>query len=205
VADKPGDFFVGVIDFFGILLPGAILLFLDGDLLSRALALPGTTEGTARWVVFCVASYVLGHFVVAASVKLNDLHSVYRSESNDPFYNEVKDKISLPANLPKNRSNAFYRAFAFVRLKSPAGLIEIERQMAEYKLFRSLVLVFAFDFLISLLTHKAPWRLALSILLSVGALLRFVYLLNWTRRITFEYYALLHSNGSGDARDPLIE
>lgn len=205
MADKPGDFFVGIIDFFGILVPGTVLLFLHGNLLTRYLTLPGASDSTVRWVVFAVGSYVLGHFLMAASVALNRLHGFYRAETKDPFYNEVKDKIAVPMK-EKKRGDVFYRAFAYVRLKSPSALAEIERQMAEYKMFRSLTVVFALDFVISLLIDKAPWlRGGFSLFLCLAALWRFVYLLDWTRRITFEYYALLHSNDSRDDRDPLIE
>lgn len=191
--DKPGDFFVGIIDFFGILVPGAILLYLDRDILTPYVVLPGITDSTVRWLVFAVGSYVLGHFVLAASVALNGLHSVYLTEQKDSFYNEVKDKISVPTKK-KTRSDVFYRAYAYVRLKSPSAVAESERQMAEYKMFRSLTVVFALDFVISLFANRTPARVAISFFLSLAAAWRFVYLLNWTRRITFEYYALLHSD-----------
>ena len=34
---KPGDLLLGLIDFFGILIPGAILAFLHGDFILRPL------------------------------------------------------------------------------------------------------------------------------------------------------------------------
>ncbi|HZD94724.1 MAG TPA: hypothetical protein VE133_10750 [Candidatus Sulfotelmatobacter sp.] len=209
MADKPGDFFVGIIDFFGILVPGAVLLYLQGRLLSDYLGLYYSTDSTVQWVVFAVGSYVAGHFVMGISVVLNRFHGLFYSEAKDPFYSEAEKSISLPANVPHNRTNVFYRAFAFVRLKGPSALAEIERQMAEYKMFRSLTLVFALDFAIQAAINSTWWfRVALSLLLSLAAARRFLYLLNWTRRITFEYYALLHSGGSEgqqDKKDPLIE
>jgi hypothetical protein len=64
MAYKPGDFFVGVIDFFGILVPGAVLLFLDRDCAVNSVSLPLTGNQTALWVVFLVGSYVVGHFLL---------------------------------------------------------------------------------------------------------------------------------------------
>jgi hypothetical protein len=51
VAYKPGDFFLGVIDFFGILVPGAILMYLHGDRLLVLLGGQPILDGqVSRWV-----------------------------------------------------------------------------------------------------------------------------------------------------------
>jgi hypothetical protein len=63
---KPADFFVGLVDFFAILLPGAMLAFvLDkrvelSDLSFPRLAFP---EGWTAFAAFALVAYVLGHFV----------------------------------------------------------------------------------------------------------------------------------------------
>jgi hypothetical protein len=109
-----------------------------------------------------------------------------------PFYNDVKDRISLPDLVPKTPMNAFYAAYAFVRLKSPDALSEIDRQMADYKLFRGLTIVFALDLLFTLTRGGVEWsRLLFAAVLLVAAAARYQFLLGWTYKITFEYYALL--------------
>src|SRR5438552_14861287 len=40
MSEKPGDFFLGVIDFFGILVPGIALLALQGSTLAHLTAIP---------------------------------------------------------------------------------------------------------------------------------------------------------------------
>ena len=200
---KPGDFFIGVIDFFGILVPGAVLLFLHGESLVNSVGFQLGRSETVLWASFLAASYVLGHFLLGLGVPLNRLLHLSRPASKDKFYNEVKDIISLPPEVDENRADAFYRAYSFVRLKSPSALAEIERQMADYKLFRSLTLVFAIDFLLVFLRGIAPSpRLLLSGTLFVLAVARFLFLLGWTYRITFEYYALLNSAHCGDPGEP---
>src|SRR5262249_45525746 len=120
-------------------------------------------------------------------------HKLFYPEDKDPYYKEVRERIVVPAK--DDRTNVFYRAFAYIRLKSPSGLAEIERQMAEYKMFRSLILVFALDAIIQALTNPGwPSRIFVSLGLCVAAGWQFLDLLNWTRRITFEYYALLTSD-----------
>ena len=201
MAYKPGDFFMGVIDFFGILVPGAVLLFFEQTFIINALGLQLSLDRTGLWVMFLLGSYVLGHFLLGIGVPLNRLLRLYRPEGKDKFYREVKEMINLPPGR-KKRTDAFYRAYSFVRLNSASALAEIERQMADYKLFRSLTLVFALDFILVLFRGNAAWpRLLFSGTLFILAALRFLFLLGWTYRITFEYYALLNRLDSCDLKE----
>jgi 8-oxo-dGTP pyrophosphatase MutT (NUDIX family) len=62
---EPQKFFIGLIDFFAIILPGALLTFLVKDSLGTYVLgwHYGQLTGTSAWVVFLAASYLLGHFV----------------------------------------------------------------------------------------------------------------------------------------------
>ena len=64
----PDKFSIGVIDFFSILLPGALLSYaLKG---SAAILFGGfiqVPQGTAGWVAFLFMSYLLGHFILLIS------------------------------------------------------------------------------------------------------------------------------------------
>jgi hypothetical protein len=65
MSTKPADFFIGVIDFFAIILPGALLAYLALVALRQnhppLVDLP--RENTAPgWVAFALSSYLLGHF-----------------------------------------------------------------------------------------------------------------------------------------------
>jgi hypothetical protein len=60
---KPEDFFVGVIDFFAVLLPGALMSFVIADFARHHLfgkALPAIQGEAQGWVVFAFSSYLLG-------------------------------------------------------------------------------------------------------------------------------------------------
>ena len=76
---KPSDFFLGVIHFFAILLPGAALVYLTYPLLflirpwawkpiERHLPPSGSTES---WIVFLMGAYIVGHFLNAVAGKLD--------------------------------------------------------------------------------------------------------------------------------------
>lgn len=190
---KPGDFFIGVIDFFGVLVPGAVLLFLQRSYFRKLVDLQSCQNQAIEWVAFLVGSFVLGQLVFGIGVKLNEFLPFYEPEAKDNFYKEVKDKIHLPEG-EQSRQNAFYRAFSFIRINNAEALAEVERQSAEYKLFRSLTVVFTLDTLLMLFSHFHDWsKWAFPLVLSAIALFRFLFLLSWTYRITFEFYELLRT------------
>lgn len=73
---KPGDIFVGIIDFFAILLPGALLTFAYADFAKEhifGVVLPplATDNLAITATVFLFASYVLGHFAFFLGASLD--------------------------------------------------------------------------------------------------------------------------------------
>ena len=62
---EPQKFFIGVIDLFSILLPGAVLTYLFKDELGCWILRGGYSNlhGAEGWVVFLFSSYILGHFL----------------------------------------------------------------------------------------------------------------------------------------------
>ena len=65
MAFEPQKFYLGVVDFFGVILPGGILTFLVKDRLGHYLFGDPYYQltGPKGWVAFLGASYLLGHFV----------------------------------------------------------------------------------------------------------------------------------------------
>jgi len=193
MSGKPADVFLGVIDFFGILVPGIALLVLQGSTLAHlaAISVP-EAQNWWDWVPALVAAYVVGHFLLGLGVPLNRLASLVFPASKDRFFQVVRDDVPLPPNFPRTRSHVFNAAFSFIRLTSPSALAEVERQAAEYKLFRSLTLVFLLDGLLAALARPhSPRRLLIDAVLAVGAGVRFLFLLVWTQRLAFEFFAML--------------
>jgi len=196
---KLSDFFVGINEFFGILVPGAIFIFFQRDFFVRLLEGKSIADTRIEWVAFFLGSYILGHFILAFGVPINQmlnlLPSPWFSVENDAFYKEARPYIDLPKG-EETRADAFHRAHSFVRLNNPAASADIDRQMEDYQLFRSLILVFGLDHMLALVRwyYNAPLprpRIIFSGTLFVLALGRFPYLLKWTYRTTFEYYTIL--------------
>jgi ADP-ribose pyrophosphatase YjhB (NUDIX family) len=71
---EPEKFFIGLMDFFSILLPGAMAVFL---LMDWAPAIIGVNKYNslsleARWALFFASSYLLGHFVFLVGARFLD-------------------------------------------------------------------------------------------------------------------------------------
>lgn len=73
---EPQKFFIGLIDFFSILLPGALLTYLLKEDVGPHLLGPGYYDlgETERWIVLLFASYLLGHLIFLVGSWLLDDH-----------------------------------------------------------------------------------------------------------------------------------
>ena len=193
MSQKLSDLSLGVIDFLGILILGAIMTFLHGELLLRPLGVSiGTLQTLAGWIPVFVVSYVLGHFLLGFSEPLNRLAAYFRSKETEAYYQAVRKRLKLPLDVPDNRMNFFYSAFSFIRIHSPEAMVELERQAAEYKLFRSLTLLFLLDIpLVAFSSSFSLPRLLSSIVIVCLSAYRFQWLLNWTYQLAFDFYLQL--------------
>lgn len=69
---KPSDIFIGVIDFFSVILPGALLTYFlsgmyYGDIFGDGKILREPSSEPAKWAVFLLASYIVGNLVFMLS------------------------------------------------------------------------------------------------------------------------------------------
>ena len=78
---EPQKFFIGVIDLFSVLMPGALVAYVI-KFEARQAGLPAPTDtiaGTESWVVFVFASYLLGHLVFLLGATIDSAYEVLRS------------------------------------------------------------------------------------------------------------------------------
>lgn len=91
---EPEKFFIGLIDFFSILMPGAILTYMIilEPWVNRMIVSEKIIEltGNGAWVVFLFASYLLGHFIFLLGSSLLDDY-VYEKLRNSTYINTIKD------------------------------------------------------------------------------------------------------------------
>lgn len=212
---KPSDLFLGVIEFFAILLPGAAFVYLvqpwTASFVPVELRPP---DDTTRWIVFLVLSYIVGHVLHAFAGKLDRsiYDSLYLQCTETSHYRAVqlvKNKQFAALREDKELSatlyaRALFRAgndasgtsiydwcLSFIRLQSPAAAAEVDRCQADSKFFRSLAVVM----LTSVLVGAAKGSLTatgVSLLILFFSIWRFCAL-RWeaTKRV-YEFYLLLH-------------
>src|SRR5882762_9507066 len=87
---KPSDFYVGVLDFFAILLPGAIATAILAPrighlVLGPLIAVP--VGEPAKWAAFLVCSYFLGHLIFLLGSFVDRSYNTLRERRN-PYGNE---------------------------------------------------------------------------------------------------------------------
>jgi hypothetical protein len=197
---KPADFFLGIADFLGMLVPGAVLVFLEADWIHRIF---GVSPLQPPWLVFAAAAYLLGHLLLALTEALNWLAKPV-ARKIWPFSEIHKEavkfgKISVPflgKAATDHAGTAFHAALSFLRLKHPDAAAEIDRHMAGYKLLRNLVAVFLIDLIGCLtlsmrgLSHTTP-RLVADFVLMLLFFLAFVRMLQWAQLLAFQYCILI--------------
>ncbi|HEX6307291.1 MAG TPA: hypothetical protein VFZ69_03825 [Longimicrobiales bacterium] len=155
---KPDDFFVGVVDFFAVLLPGAVVVAVGRPFLPETLygadgVLQPVTGAAASWMMFLLGSYLAGHllFLLGAfldSTLYDPLRSVTVPPKKDEAYRAARAARDGSLGGSAEVMNPFQWARASLRLQAPAAVAEIERYEADSKFFRSLtVALYALLFL----------------------------------------------------------
>src|SRR5438034_6916769 len=67
---KPSDFYLGIVDFLGVLVPGAVLVFMQGHRIFPALSTPSSATD---WTIFLGTAFIAGQLLLALSELLNGL------------------------------------------------------------------------------------------------------------------------------------
>jgi hypothetical protein len=148
---KPADFMLGLLDFFGVLLPGMVAtwlawLHLPANLQDSIGAQSGENASAARWAIFLFSSYALGHFVFAAGSKLDAAYDQWRKRArkNDVAYRATQElRKQLTPELAASDFSTLKWARIYVGIHNAVARLEIDRYEATSKFFRSMVVVAA--------------------------------------------------------------
>jgi hypothetical protein len=206
---KPGDFYLGVVDFLGVLVPGAVLVLLQGGRLASALRHPGSTpESTlfvpstpTKWTILIGTGFIAGQLLLALSELLNRqaLRFLHRIDAIVPgpagYVPELEKRAARllgAGTVGVTGPTVFHAAISYLRLEAPEAVGEVDRHMADYKLLRNLVAVFLADFLMSLaLGPREPVRLIADAVLGVLSFLAFARMFGWAQVLAFQYCCLV--------------
>jgi hypothetical protein len=152
---KPGDFLLGVLDFFAILLPGMMVTWLALQYVPPSIlrdALSFQIEATPQpnaWVLavaYLLASYTLGHFVFMVGSGLDPSYDRWRRSAKprtaDATYLAAKDlHKKLNKELFHDGYSTLKWARVYIQVHAADARVEIDRLEADQKFFRSLVIV----------------------------------------------------------------
>jgi 8-oxo-dGTP pyrophosphatase MutT (NUDIX family) len=96
---EPQKFFVGLVDFFSILMPGAMLTYLGKDWFAKRLGIADgfPLHSAEASFVFLFASYLLGHFIFLISSVLDDW--VYDSIRAWTDWGQIAKRLTKGHNL----------------------------------------------------------------------------------------------------------
>ena len=162
---KPGELYLGVLDFFAVILPGAIAAAILEHALGAAVfgtVLTVPKSETAQWAAFLVSAYLLGHLIFLVGSWVDPLYGRLRSRFAEREYHWVFRVLGLPESLKSNQKaflratairdslltvddrhavNTFQWARAVLIAKSPAAAADVQRLEADSKFFRSFLVV----------------------------------------------------------------
>ena len=177
MAAKPGDFLIGVVDFFAILLPGAVAAFVGMGAAQNyvsahedvfgAFKLDNLWADARGWVLFAVASYLLGQFIYMLGSSIDVLYDLVRRffkadwlnndrikgwavvkwlrsgwVQNERLYTRVrKIKEEDVGDREEAAVSPLQWAKANVQIHRPEAAAEISRLEADQKFFRGLMVV----------------------------------------------------------------
>lgn len=128
---EPSKFFIGLIDFFSILLPGALFTYVIKDRFFSFVHItkrPFDFDVTEHSVIFLFVSYLLGHFIFLIGAKFLD-DFLYEKISAAQFSKQVELIL-----LEKRLSNKLMRWLAdhFFKVYSDRSLKKVSRIKTHY-------------------------------------------------------------------------
>ena len=149
--DKPSEFYVGVLDLFGVLLPGAVAAALLeprlGDVIFGSLVTRPSSE-PATWATFLLIAYFLGHLIFLVGSYLDPLYNTLRKRL-DPYDDKSAYRVatsirdSILTEQEQKPLNTFQWARSVLLAACPAAAQDVHRLEADSKFFRSVLVVSA--------------------------------------------------------------
>ena len=159
---KPSDFFMGVLDFFAILLPGAISTAILAPRLGCYLLGPLVSVPTSEaenWAAFLICTYFIGHLIFLVGSNVDRLCDSLRERlspcENEEAYQCAKLIRNSLINVSERKAlKTFQWSRSVLIAKCPAAAEDVHRLEADSKFFRSLIVVCALASLVFLASGR---------------------------------------------------
>jgi hypothetical protein len=208
---KLSEFYVGVLDFFAILLPGAIATAILAPRIGHLvfgplIAIP--VGEPAKWAAFLICSYFLGHLIFLLGSYVDSIYNTVRKRLK-PYGNEsayqcaTRIRNCLIDEGERNALNTFQWARSVLVARCPAAAEDVHRLEADSKFFRSLLIVCALSSIVFFVIGKG-WAGLVSL-----ALVPLCFARYYERRLKSTTQAYIHivtmhglGNLSNQSSDP---
>lgn len=201
MAEKPTDFFLGALDFFGILVPGAVLLafaVVTYPSAAKSVADVLPLAGGERIAAFAVAAYLVGYLLHLLGFGIDRLYDATQQSSFERFYGRelyqrvMQLKREQLAAEDEKLIGAYRWALTNIRVRFPAWVADIDRMSAHTALFRSLTLIAIFGAVAE--GVKRAWLQGILSAVIAVIYVRMYQHLRWRSiRIVYEYYVALNA------------
>lgn len=201
---KPNDFYIGLVEFFAVFLPGIIfLLFIHlvfKEDINKEINLQSNT-GVMVMALF-ISSYLAGNIIFQLASFLDELYDKtkkYLFKDNSRLEKAKEIRKANSAQLPNDKLlNNYEYARACLMQELPATIGIIDRYMADSKFFRSLILLMLISYILCRVKHAEVW-----IELTCLGLFFFSIYLFFTKRgkateTAYKYLIFLNETGNTD-------
>jgi hypothetical protein len=144
---KPTDYYIGAFEFFGVLLPGALLTYFalklsPGTPLEPHVKLVG--GGTEGWAVFLVVSFIIGWAIQPPAHILNWVYDhTYRAlkrRRGDDLYEFAQQQMKKDIPKMVETASVYRWAEVEVRARDKEAAQELALTQGVSKLFRAITL-----------------------------------------------------------------
>ncbi len=151
---KPGEFFITIVDFFAVLLPGAILIFLSLDWIKwnvLGVITPNIRGKAQGWAAFILSSFLLGHFLHLPGAGIDSIYDktyrIYQGKRLERHRarllenSQVKLRENWDNYAPEEETDKLRWATAVIRVKNSNAASDLDHKEAESKFFRGVTIV----------------------------------------------------------------
>ena len=163
-APKAMDLYLGVVELFGTMLPGALLTFVANRIWGCSLRVPEDwPKETNGWAEFLVVSYVAGHLVHALGSMILDplydyTYKLWKTRKYVPIRARAVEVVRAALGpFWMEGDNNLDWSTTFLRLHGGALSAAIDRLEADSKFFRSLTVVLLFAWPMYVLSLGGRW------------------------------------------------
>lgn len=197
--EKPQNFFIGIIDFFAIILPGGVGSLILYYQLNTKISHTLFTSESHYLIAFLFSSYFLGHIIFMLSSYLDIIADKLilstKIPSNELAYRKAKEiKYSFLPEVSELELNTYKWSTSLLTTHFPEAMIEIDRVISDSKFFRSFILIIPCIVVVFLSNNEFTFALCTAIIL-IPCILRY-----YDRRIesntrAYQYVIMLHGFG----------